>query len=177
MDSPFQQRLGTSYIPSVNEARQIQNLLEISSKEVHDIDMEISQLQKRLDLLQIKRLKIFDLAEQYHALLSPARRLSQDILAEIFLACLPTDRNPCMSAKEAPMLLTQICSSWRSIAHSTPRLWAAIHIVLPSIYNNIPPDSYIPERKFILQRKLNQREAATKEWLERSGACPLFISI
>ncbi|KAF8988461.1 hypothetical protein BDQ17DRAFT_1257655, partial [Cyathus striatus] len=61
-----------------------------------------------------------DLAEQYCSLISPVWRLSHNILEEIFLACLPTDCNPCMSATEAPMLLTQVCSSWRSIAHLTP---------------------------------------------------------
>ncbi|KAF8978683.1 hypothetical protein BDQ17DRAFT_1439968 [Cyathus striatus] len=133
MDSPFEQHLGTNYIPSVEEARQIQNFLDISSKEVHTIDVEINQLHRQLEILQAKRLKISDLAEQHRALLTPVRRLSCDILEAIFLACFPTDRNPCMTATEAPMLLTQISSSWRNIAHSAPRLWAAIHIVLPSV--------------------------------------------
>ncbi|KAF8978680.1 hypothetical protein BDQ17DRAFT_1265411, partial [Cyathus striatus] len=132
MTSSFwQQHLGTNYVPSVGEARQIQEFIDISSKEIHIIDAEINQLQQQLELLQAKRLKISDLAEQHRALISPVRRLSRDILEVIFLACLPTDRNPCMSATEVPMLLTQISSSWRNITHSTPRLWAAIHVAFP----------------------------------------------
>ncbi|KAF8989742.1 hypothetical protein BDQ17DRAFT_1205824, partial [Cyathus striatus] len=123
MDSSFQHHIGTNYVPSIEETRKIKDFLEKSAKEVHTIDNEINQLQQQLDLLQDKRSKVLDLVEPYRALISPARRLSRDILEEIFLACLPTDRNPCMSSTEAPLLLTRICSSWRSIAHSTPRLW------------------------------------------------------
>ncbi|KAF9014312.1 hypothetical protein BDQ17DRAFT_1342489 [Cyathus striatus] len=181
MDSPFQQHLGTNYVPSVDEAKQIQDFLEISSKEVHAIDVEINQLHQQLELLQAKRLKLSDLAEQHRALLSPVRRLSRDILEAIFLACFPTDRNPCMSATEAPMLLTQVSSSWRNIAHSTPRLWAAIHIVLPSVNTYLHfaslAASYLSEREALLRLKLTQREAGTKEWLERAGTRPLSISI
>ncbi|KAF8979415.1 hypothetical protein BDQ17DRAFT_1214479, partial [Cyathus striatus] len=131
MSRLFQQHLSTNYIPSVNETRKIQDFLDILSKEVHIIDAEINQLQQQLKLLQAKRLKLSNLAEQHQALLTPAQRLSHDILETIFLACLPTDRNPCMSITEAPMLLTRISSSWRNIAHSTLWLWAAIHITFP----------------------------------------------
>ncbi|KAF9009961.1 hypothetical protein BDQ17DRAFT_990679 [Cyathus striatus] len=98
----FQQHLGTNYVPSLVEKRQINNtLLETSSKEIANIDTEIDRLQKRRSIL-------CDLAEQYRALVSPARRLSRDVLEEIFFACLPADRNPCMSATGAPMLLTHV---------------------------------------------------------------------
>ncbi|KAF9001770.1 hypothetical protein BDQ17DRAFT_616962 [Cyathus striatus] len=180
MSSSFQQHLGTNYVPSEGKARQIQDFLDISSKEVHAIDAEINQLQQQLELLQAKRLKISDLAEQHRALLSPARRLSRDILEVIFLACLPTDRNPCMSATEAPMLLTRISSSWRNIAHSTPRLWAAIHIAFPGIsMKSYQHDarSYLAVQEAQLRLKLSQLEAGIKKWLERTSTCPLTISV
>ncbi|KAF8979962.1 hypothetical protein BDQ17DRAFT_1291908 [Cyathus striatus] len=112
MDSPFQQYLG---------------------QELRCIDTEIDQLQRQLDLLQEKRSGIHDFAEQHRALLSPVRKLTRDIVEEIFIACLPEDRNPYMSAMEAPVLLTRICSSWRRITLSTPRIWSAIYIALPDI--------------------------------------------
>ncbi|KAF9009932.1 hypothetical protein BDQ17DRAFT_1273594, partial [Cyathus striatus] len=132
MFSQVQQHLRTNYVPSIQELENIKNLLEASTKEIRHLDHEIARLDKQLDILKEKRSKVQDLLEQYQALVSPARRLSQDVLEEIFLACLPEDRNPCMTVTEAPILLTRICSSWRSIALSSPRLWSAIHIVLPS---------------------------------------------
>ncbi|KAF8990523.1 hypothetical protein BDQ17DRAFT_367462 [Cyathus striatus] len=148
MDSPFQQYLGTNYVPTVDEAKEIQDLVEISGQKLRCIDTEIGQLQRQLDLLQAKQSGIHDFAEQHRALLSPARKLTQDIVEEIFLACLPEDRNPYVNATEAPMLLTRICSSWRRIALSTPRIWSAIHIVLPNIIRGqYPVPNYLSMEK------------------------------
>ncbi|KAF9009947.1 hypothetical protein BDQ17DRAFT_1235044, partial [Cyathus striatus] len=178
MDSPFKPHLGTNYIPSIDETKQIRDFLIASDKEVRDIENEIDQLRRRLDLLHEKRSKILYITEQHRALISHTRKLSRDVLEEIFLACLPVDRNPCMSTAEAPMLLTCICSSWRDIAHSTPRLWAAIHIALPHIdRGNRAPMSSLLLQQDVLRLKLSQRSAATREWLDRTGTCPLTISI
>ncbi|KAF9007877.1 hypothetical protein BDQ17DRAFT_175652 [Cyathus striatus] len=97
---------------------------------------------------------------------------------EIFLACLPADRNPCMSVTDAPLLLTRVCSSWRSIAHSTPRLWAAIHIVLP-LYRAMqyPSPGSISHIEETVCLRMDNITASAKQWLDRSGACPLSISI
>ncbi|KAF8997440.1 hypothetical protein BDQ17DRAFT_1363361 [Cyathus striatus] len=178
MDSPFQQYLRTNYVPTVDEAKQIQDLLEISGQKLRCIDTEIDQLQQQLDVLQAKRSGIHEFAEQHRALLSPVRKLTQDIVGEIFIACLPEDRNPYMSAMEAPMLLTQICSSWRRIALSTPRIWSAIHIVLPNIIRGAyPVPNYLVEEEELVLQTLDRRQAFVKKWLDRSGACPLTISI
>ncbi|KAF9009931.1 hypothetical protein BDQ17DRAFT_1222300, partial [Cyathus striatus] len=131
MCSLFQQYLGTNFAPSNHELEQIRELLKTSDKELRNIDVEIGHLNQRLQFMQEKRSRLKIITERYQALISPARQLPRDILEEIFLACLPTDRNPCISAAEAPILLTHICSSWRSIALSLPRLWSAIHIALP----------------------------------------------
>ncbi|KAF9009953.1 hypothetical protein BDQ17DRAFT_1347208 [Cyathus striatus] len=178
MASPFQHHFDTNYVPSIEETIRIKNILVGAEQEISEIDTGIDHLQRQLDLLQEKRSRIHDLAEKHRTLISPARRLSQDIIQEIFLACLPEDRNPYINNAEAPMLLTRICSSWRNIAHCTLRLWAAIHITLPSI--NMP--QYPPMRMLSLEEEsvrltLDRREAATKAWLDRSGACPLSISV
>ncbi|KAF8997046.1 hypothetical protein BDQ17DRAFT_1248965 [Cyathus striatus] len=178
MDSPFQQYLDTNYMPTVDEAKHIQALLEISGQSLRRIDTEIDQLQRQLDLLQEKRFGIHDFAERHRALLSPARKLTQDIVEEIFIACLPEGRNPYMNATEAPMLLTRICSSWKRIALSTPRIWSAIHIVLPDIRKvEYPVPNYFSMEEELVIRTLNRQQAAVKEWLDRSGACPLSISV
>ncbi|KAF9009946.1 hypothetical protein BDQ17DRAFT_989682 [Cyathus striatus] len=83
-----------------------------------------------------------------------------------------------MTIAEAPMLLTHICSSWRNIAHSAPRLWSAIHIVLPNFCTGRnPPESFILFQEDFLSLKMEQRKAAAKEWLDRSAARPLSISV
>ncbi|KAK7048856.1 hypothetical protein R3P38DRAFT_2871757 [Favolaschia claudopus] len=66
-----------------------------------------------------------------------------------------------MSASEAPLLLGCVCTSWRSFSLATPRLWASLHVV---------------ERSLSYDVRVIRLEAI-KRWLERSGRCPLSISL
>ncbi|KAJ7860494.1 hypothetical protein B0H13DRAFT_1549274, partial [Mycena leptocephala] len=52
-----------------------------------------------------------------------------ELSSEIFLYCLPPRPKP--AAHNVPMLLLKICSTWTSIALSTPALWAAMELVFP----------------------------------------------
>ncbi|KAJ7441747.1 hypothetical protein FB451DRAFT_1414540 [Mycena latifolia] len=148
MSSPFTSKLGTNYCPQDEEISQIQTLLVEPTLRLKCLDDEIAVLQKALDKLAEERAGI----SAY----------------EIFTACLPTHRNCAMSAVEAPVLLGRICSSWRSISLSTPRLWSWLHIVEPSCPFNTP---------YWFEKKLAQRLETTKMWLGRSGNCPLSISL
>ncbi|KAJ7364900.1 hypothetical protein DFH08DRAFT_930627 [Mycena albidolilacea] len=67
-----------------------------------------------------------------------------------------------MSVKIAPLLLGRICSGWRTIALSTPRLWSSIHV--PEPYAKLP--QYVRDGCLQLM----------KTWLTRSGGLPLSIS-
>ncbi|TDL22674.1 hypothetical protein BD410DRAFT_213162 [Rickenella mellea] len=55
-------------------------------------------------------------------------KLPIELLVEIFLYCLPTDRFPVASSSEAPILLGMICRVWRSVSLNTPQLWAKISL-------------------------------------------------
>lgn len=65
-----------------------------------------------------------------------------------------------MSVQEAPLLLCRICSAWRTIALSTPRLWAFLHL----------PINFIASKEPL-------RLPAVARWLELSRACPISLSI
>ncbi|KAJ7723689.1 hypothetical protein B0H16DRAFT_333557 [Mycena metata] len=87
------------------------------------------------------------------------------------MAYLPTHRNCVMSATEAPILPGRICSAWRDLSLSTPRLWASLHIVEPIIHDPTVPWSLVINEKAAL------RLVTTKTWLGRSGQCPLSLSL
>ncbi|KAF9002880.1 hypothetical protein BDQ17DRAFT_1356254 [Cyathus striatus] len=168
MESPFKGHLHTNYVPSIFEVHHIQQLLRtIYNEELSSIDAEIHQLQQQLNILFSKRDMLAKDIDAHKALTSPIRRLPPEVLQEIFMACLPDDRNPCMAASEAPMLLTRICNSWYKVAVSTPGLWARIHIVLPTASSN----------GIDLSEKIQQRQVVVNEWLARSRSCPLSISV
>ncbi|KAJ7037438.1 hypothetical protein C8F04DRAFT_1209818 [Mycena alexandri] len=164
MTSRFASKLGTNFCPLDEEVLEIQRLLVVPLSRLKDIDHELAELQKAIDELAEERDSVSAYVEAHKALLSPLRRLPLDIMQEIFVACLPTHRNCVMSAVEAPVLLGRICSSWRTVSLSTPRLWARLHIAEPERPRQAP----------IYQEKYAQRLAITKAWLERSGRCPLI---
>ncbi|KAJ7785657.1 hypothetical protein B0H16DRAFT_1247991, partial [Mycena metata] len=169
MTSPFTSRLGTNYCPLDEEVLEIQRLLVEPLSRLKGIDDKIAELQKTIDELTQERDSVSTYVETHKALLSPLRRLPLDIIQEIFIACLPTHRNCVMSAVEVPVLLGRICSSWRALSLSTPRLWARLHIAEPD-----PPGHW---QTPIYAAQYMQRIANTIAWLGRSGICPLSISL
>ncbi|KAJ7359281.1 hypothetical protein DFH08DRAFT_845605 [Mycena albidolilacea] len=152
MESRFSHHFNTNYVPSDEEIECIRTDLVSHTQELVRIDERIRELSAQRDQIQAY-------IDSHKALISHSRRLPVDILREIFVACLPADRNAVMSAREAPLLLGRICSAWRSIVLTTPRLWASLHASF----------NYIAAKK--------QRKLAVVEWLGRSAACPISLSI
>ncbi|KAF9442573.1 hypothetical protein P691DRAFT_652912, partial [Macrolepiota fuliginosa MF-IS2] len=52
----------------------------------------------------------------------PISLLPIDVLTNIFLSCV-SDGDCDMSTRGAPLVLTQVCSSWRKTALRVPQLW------------------------------------------------------
>ncbi|KAJ6467093.1 hypothetical protein C8R47DRAFT_947639, partial [Mycena vitilis] len=99
MESMFSEYLDTNYVPTDAEIDNIRAYLEPHEAEAAEL--------ARLDSLM------------HRILFSP---LAADILEQIFLACLPTRHNAVMSPMEPSLLLGRICSAWRAVAFSMPRL-------------------------------------------------------
>ncbi|KAJ2911961.1 hypothetical protein MD484_g8454, partial [Candolleomyces efflorescens] len=89
------------------------------------------QALERVDAARVMIMEIIDASE---ALLAPppVHSIPEEVFQEIFQYCLPTDHLPILSSSEAPISLTQVCRLWRTLALSSPRLWAAVHIPVPS---------------------------------------------
>ncbi|KAJ6616655.1 hypothetical protein B0H10DRAFT_2036413 [Mycena sp. CBHHK59/15] len=170
MSSPFAPKLGTNYCPRDEEVEEIESFLVEPLLRLKRLDDKIVEMQQAIDDLIEERYALNSYVQAHRALVSPVRRLPLDIIQEIFIACLPTHRNCVMSAREAPVLLGRVCSAWRSISLSTPRLWARLHIVEPT-----RPFDMVPTTLF--EEKLAQRLEVTKSWLGRSGDCPLSLSL
>ncbi|KAJ7512710.1 hypothetical protein B0H11DRAFT_2182090 [Mycena galericulata] len=176
MASPFASKLQTNYCPNDDEVSHIKALLIEPTLRLQRLDKEIAELQNTINKLIEERETLGAHVQAHAALISPARRLPLDIIQEIFVACLPTHRNCVMSAREAPVLLGRICSSWRTISLSTPRLWASLHIVDPGQRSESTDST-----SSTLIRTSKDKSAlileVTETWLGRSGRCPLSISL
>ncbi|KAJ7500307.1 hypothetical protein B0H11DRAFT_1800691 [Mycena galericulata] len=163
--SPFDDILYTNAVPSDAECQRIHDLLVGPQKEAAVLAQEVVRVQSLLDELTTKRDQLNAFIDAHLALVSPVRRLPDDVVREIFVATLPSDRNAIMSEEEAPLLLSHISQGWRNIALSTPRLWSTLHIVTPPVSSL---QSYIP--------KQHQINGAVVAWLSRSGTLPVSIS-
>ena len=162
--------------PPAAAIQEVKDLLTKSNQELLEAHAEILRLKEKAECLQ-------QLIDSYRSILSPFRNLPQDTLREIFYHCLPTHRNSTMSARDVPMVLTRVCSLWRSVALTTPHIWTKIHIPIPGhpasswIYPSYLPESALAKRRQIFSKLMQLRCQVAKEWLDRSGTCPLSISI
>ncbi|KJA15332.1 hypothetical protein HYPSUDRAFT_48484 [Hypholoma sublateritium FD-334 SS-4] len=119
---------------------------------------------------------------EYRHIPSRLELLPDDVLSEIFKACLDNSKskNPTFDTRTAPMLLTRISCRIRFVAMHTPQLWVAVHMEFGRrvvVSRNFGGDVYPPlTKKMMLHAR--QQSAELRRWLlERSGALPLSISI
>ncbi|KAF8350996.1 hypothetical protein F5887DRAFT_190044 [Amanita rubescens] len=101
----------------------------------------------------------------------PINRLPRDVLAEIFVQCLPEVilwpriSNVGYSTKKvAPLLLCNVCSSWRALALSIPRLWQDLFLTFTKT---------MPKSKLATEETI----AMTHVWIKRSGELPLTLRL
>ncbi|KAF8636338.1 hypothetical protein AX16_010993 [Volvariella volvacea WC 439] len=164
--SPFASVLYTNHAPSSKEVEEINQLLVSPQERLMALDEELDRLNKLIDQVSSARENIRQYIDAHKALLSPIRRLPPEIITEIFVNCLPIQHNPVRSVSEAPLLLGRICSSWRRIALTTPRLWSGLHMVIPTHFE--------PSK---ITEVVKLRCLAANAWLERSGTLPISLSL
>ena len=181
MLTPFSHYLQSNQAPSEAETRKLKALRANPLKEISVIDVEIEQIEGILNSLKRKRAHIQESVDDINTILAPVRRLPTDVLGVIFSHCLATHRNPVMSASEAPILLTQICCDWRSVALSIPRLWSRLYI--PTLGKDRPTHYYSPEalpynlEDHRIEARMEARTEEVRRWLRLSGTCPLAITL
>ncbi|KAJ7807114.1 hypothetical protein B0H13DRAFT_590108 [Mycena leptocephala] len=159
IESPWEAILHTNTTPSDSDCRRIQDFLNAPRRAVADLTEEIMRMQNLLDGLTRKRDELSQLIDSHLALVSPARRLPEDVISAIFIACVSSTSNATLDSETAPLLLCQVCSAWRRVALSTPQLWTSLHIPLLST------------------SKTQDLADIASCWLSRSGVLPLSISL
>ncbi|KAF7340437.1 hypothetical protein MVEN_01963800 [Mycena venus] len=168
--SPFAEKLGTNYVPPEQEIKSIRDLLSEPIEELARIEAEIDEMDAVIGQLKAKRASLKTAIDAHRALISPMRHTPEDVLREIFVACLPTTHNALIDPSEAPILLGGICRHWRAVAHSTPMLWSSMHIPIIPISDEDPAFGGTVEVASKLEKLVEQ-------WLKRSATCPLDVSV
>ena len=99
---------------------------------------------------------------------APILSLPLELLGEIFILSLPTihelyKRHAAEGVKRTnPFVLCAVCSSWRSLAFSTPRLWKQVFVRVPI---------------GMTKDQASKKAADLVPWIERSRTLPLTLHI
>ncbi|KAJ7366384.1 hypothetical protein DFH08DRAFT_166943 [Mycena albidolilacea] len=146
-DTPFTVRVRAAVIEQTERKRSssktdIERLIEESESKIASLES--------LELRDHERARIAAL----RYLMSPIRTLPVELLAEIFGLAIHGDTHI-----EDAFRVSQVCSDWRRVAHSTPELWNRnFRVNLPSVDS----DEFYAD--------------GLKDWLARSAPLPVPIT-
>ncbi|KAJ2913660.1 hypothetical protein MD484_g6760, partial [Candolleomyces efflorescens] len=169
-ESPFSRHLNTNYVPSGIELHHIRSLADERQKVVDALNVEIEALVKRRD-------EHAKFVKEHSALLSPVRRVPNDILSLIFLFCLPNDpfqASDTWSGDHPALIISAVSQRWRHLSLNTPLLWTVIDIQTPWLPN--PQDYRWDNFMAYWGRQVQAILARTQLWISRSANCPLTVS-
>ena len=132
--------------------------------------LEIKRLQDENQRLLLEEPRLLENQIQHRRVLSPFRRLPDDIVREILVACMDPTVVSIIDSGTAPLVFTLISSNFRQVALTTPQLWDSLHIEF---------NRYLPHlRKGGTPPHMRRYSQLVREWLiRRSGAMPLRILI
>lgn len=105
-------------VPSATESSAIHSHLKYATTELHKLDIMLA-------IILASRERVISRIQRCHYALAPYRRLPTELIREIIQLCVPQRSSfPLEAGKNDPHLqITQVCSSWRHIAFSTPTIW------------------------------------------------------
>ncbi len=95
------------------------------------LKLQIEQAENKLHRLREEEAAILDVFADHDRVFAPFRKLPEDVLREICVACVQ-DAIPELSYGDTPMpyILGQICSGMRHVALTTPVIWASMGVDL-----------------------------------------------
>ena len=108
---------------------------------------------------------------------SPISTLAPELLLKIFHLTLPTHRLPALVASDAPLLLTLVCSLWRTLAISVPELWTGAHILLGDFRMSSMEGVDAENEEAALAQEDEARLPFIQEWFKRSAGMGLKLSL
>lgn len=114
------------------DAHHIHRLLTDRKTQLAAFADDIERARAELHRLERQRDQVKDVVHELEALMSPVRRIPTDIMAKIFEHCIWHDVTPRADPRMAPLLLAQVCRSWRYLLFSLPCLWTSLQLDLPS---------------------------------------------
>ncbi|TFK64481.1 hypothetical protein BDN72DRAFT_963198 [Pluteus cervinus] len=141
LQSIFQDSRLSGLVPSKDDRTAIQTFLRECQDDIQLLDTKIkdaistiAQLSRDLTQTSAQMVQKTSQVRLCEYLLSSHRILPQDVLEEVFLACLETNAgDPTPIPTCPPLQLAAVCHRWRTIALSMPTLWNGLHLTSASV--------------------------------------------
>ncbi|KAK7448878.1 hypothetical protein VKT23_013610 [Stygiomarasmius scandens] len=117
--------------PSDAKVSQVQQQIHDARSLIDQCDLEIGRLRSTISLLEEQKKRITRRIDEYHALISPVRKIPVEIWTEIFSIFLEDSCNLHITYYKIslPTLrLSHVCGFWRTIVMSTPKLWSNLDV-------------------------------------------------
>jgi len=148
----------TSNVPLDSEA-----YISNSEADPAVLNARLAAAQTTLDEPLNQRMELTAKIASYRIGIAPHKKLPPELLSDIFRYCVPGPVSLPQQLHAVPVLLCQICSTWRTVALETPMLWNAIEVDFGKVQGD-------PQAVRLL--------AVAKTWIARSGmSTPLSIQI
>lgn len=124
--------------PTETELLEVQDSISETESDIERLDNHISRVRESLRALEFEREPLAEKLAYQKRITHPLRRMPDDILTEIFLACIDEDvghtwvveNEDSFDLRQAPWVLVQVCKRWREVTLSYPRLWSTIRLSL-----------------------------------------------
>ena len=174
LTSPVQHLLSKTvrHSPSPTEEILIRDAISQVESRINGIDVTTAKIQLLLSNLAEQRAKVQAYRDKHKVLVAPVWHIPPEILSYIFVLSLshrpPNEIN--RSSLKRSLLLARVNQYWRHVALSTPQLWTTIFLDPKSLRGagDAPTDPSSSSSSSLCMPKV---------CLERSGACPLSITV
>ncbi|KAF9071267.1 hypothetical protein BDP27DRAFT_1419300 [Rhodocollybia butyracea] len=120
----LKENLRTWYPATIEELSEVMRMLKMALEDIVGCDAEMSRLSSR-------REELIRCTEKLSSLLSPIRRVPDEILCQIFLHCCAENDLRYRKPGEA-LALSSVCTRFRELVISYPALWSDLKISFPS---------------------------------------------
>ncbi|KAJ6460446.1 hypothetical protein C8R47DRAFT_123201 [Mycena vitilis] len=134
MDPRLAALIRSNGVPTDAQALQLQQLIEAGEVEVGKLEQTSVALSLVLETLRLQSLQKSASLDTLKGTLSVFRRFPVEILGGIFFLAVCADTRTqhrwnmvsIADPRKAPLVLGQVCSHWRTVSQSLPKLWTRV---------------------------------------------------
>ncbi|KAK0436237.1 hypothetical protein EV421DRAFT_1981285, partial [Armillaria borealis] len=138
--SRMSQLLESNNPPLHTERLQLEGFIGDNLEFVTSLQERVSKARAVLNDLLKEQRGVKDMIESCKTIIRPIRKVPEDIVREIFLALWDTEEEgkDSLNKRFTPLVVSQVCRDWRTIALSMSQLWSTITLDFDRHLNELP---------------------------------------